>query len=181
MKMLEDQLLIQRFKAGDSDALQRIYEKYRCDILKLAMVLVNDINKAEDVVHDVFLNFAKSTGRIQPRGSLKNYLATSVVNRIRSLGRYTSRHKTSQLIDNDDMTCDSPRPQQWAILSEQLGHLSCAMDQLPNDQREVIALRIEGKMRFMQIAEIQQVSTNTVKGRYRYGIEKLRSLLNGKV
>lgn len=180
MNLFEDQLLIRRFKTGDSQALRRIYEKYRCDLLKLAIVLVNDINQAEDVVHDVFLSFTKSIDRIKPQGSLKSYLATSVVNRIRILRRNASRRKTSQLIENNDIVSKQLRPQQWAILSEQLMHLNNAMEQLPDEQREVIALKIEGQMRFGQIAEVQDVSVNTVKGRYRYGIDKLRSLLNGK-
>jgi RNA polymerase sigma-70 factor (ECF subfamily) len=181
MKILEDQLLIRKFKAGDGLALRTIYEKYRCYLLKLAVVLTNDVDKAEDVVHDVFLSFAKSKDRIKPRGSLKNYLTTSVVNRIRTLKRNASRRNESPLIGNSDYVSQAVRPRQWAILSEQMKHLSGAMEQLTNEQREVLALRFEGKMRFRQIAEIQNVSANTVKGRYRYGIDKLRSLLNGKV
>lgn len=181
MRLLEDQRLIRRLKAGDSQALRRIYEKYRCDLLKLAVVLVNDINQAEDVVHDVFLSFARSTDRIKPQGSLKNYLATSVVNRFRLLRRNALKHKTSQLLENEELVSKQHRPPQWAILSEQLKHLNEAMEQLPDDQREVIALKMESKMRIEQIAKIQSVPANTVKGRYRYGIAKLRSLLNGKV
>ncbi len=181
MKILEDRLLIRRFKAGDSVAIQRIYEKYRCDLLKLAVVIINDHNSAEDVVHDVFVNFAKSIGRIQPRGNLKGYLATSVVNQIRNLRRNAARRPTSELKDNDCVVSGLPRPEQWAILSEQLKLLSRAMAQLPDEQREVVALRMEGNMAFKKIAEIQAVSANTIKGRYRYGIDRLRSILNGKV
>jgi RNA polymerase sigma-70 factor (ECF subfamily) len=181
MKILEDRLLIGRFKTGDTEALRRIYEKYKNSLLKLAIVLVNDANRAEDVVHDVFLSFAKSIERIQPRGNLKNYLATSVVNRIRSIRRDAARHNTEQIRDIDCRLCDLPRPEQWAILSEELTLLSSAMRELPEEQREAVALRIEGNMSFKKIAEIQNVPANTAKGRFRYGIDKLRSTLNGKV
>ena len=181
MKILEDRILIRRFKAGDSSAMQRIYEKYKLDLLKLAVVITYDVNTAEDAVHDVFLNFVKSIDRIEPRGKLKSYLSTSLVNRLRNIRRSAARKPTSALIDNDCAVSEKPRPQQWAILSEQLKSLSAAMAELPSEQREVIALRFEGKMSFNQIAAIQAVSANTVEGRYRYGIEKLRSLLNGEL
>jgi len=181
MKILEDRLLIRRFKTGDSDALQRIYEKYRCSLLKLAVVMTNDINCAEDVVHEVFLNFARSISQIKPRGNLKSYLATSVANQIRNIRRNTARRQTSKLTDNNCIVSVLPRPEQWATLSEQLIMLSNAMTQLPEKQREAVALRIEAGMSFKQIAVIQKVPANTTRGRYRYGIKRLRSILDGKV
>lgn len=59
--------------------------------------------------------------------------------------------------------------------------LAEALQQLPYEQREVICLRMEMDMSFHQIATIQKVPSNTAKGRYRYGMERLRSLMNGKV
>ena len=68
-----------------------------------------------------------------------------------------------------------------AICSEELEKLSCALGEIPYEQREVIALYIHGKLRFRQIAELQNISTKTVQSRYRYGLDKLRSTLNGEV
>jgi RNA polymerase sigma-70 factor (ECF subfamily) len=181
MKILEDRLLIRRFKTGDTEALRRIYVKYKNSLLKLAIILVNDANRAEDVVHEVFLSFAKSIERIQPRGNLKGYLSASVVNQIRNTKRDAARHRLTKLNEADCIECGSPRPEQWAILSEELTLLSSAMRELPDEQREAVALRIEGDMSFKKIAELQNVPANTAKGRFRYGIDKLRSILNGKV
>jgi len=66
-------------------------------------------------------------------------------------------------------------------LSERLERLSSAMASLPYEQREVISLRLEERMTFRRIAGLQKTSVSTVNGRYRYGIEKLRSLLNSEV
>ena len=73
------------------------------------------------------------------------------------------------------------RPEQWAILNEELRSLSQAMAQIPYEQREVVNLYMQGDLTFRQIAAIQNASINTVQGRYRYGITKLRSLLNGEL
>ena len=55
------------------------------------------------------------------------------------------------------------------------------MAQIPYEQREVIILHLRTGMKFQQIAKLQDISINTVKGRYRYGLDKLRTILNGEV
>ncbi len=82
--MIEDKLLIWRFKRGSSDALCHIYKKYKDNLLRLASALSNDQNAAEDIVHDFFVSFAQSSEKLKLNGSLKSYLATCVVNRVRN-------------------------------------------------------------------------------------------------
>ena len=179
--MVEDRLLIWRFKLGNRDALRRLYEKYKNDLLKLAVALTNDVNTAEDIVQDVFVSFAQSAAKIKPHGNLKKYLATCVANRIRNRKRDRLRHEASGIDDSDDIISNAKRPEQWAILSEELELLSNAMAQIPYEQREVIGLYMQGGMTFRQIAKVQNASINTIQGRYRYGLNKLRSILNSEV
>ena len=112
---------------------------------------------------------------------MKNYLVTSVINRVRNHLRDSNRHRET-VLDGAESRVESERgPRQWAVLGEQLTLLSKALQELPYEQREVICFRMEMDMTFRQIAIRQNASVNTVKGRYRYGITKLRSLLNGEV
>ena len=179
--MIEDKLLIRKFKQGDKHALRQLYQKYKNDLLKLAVFLTADVVTAEDVVQDVFVSFAQSIAKIRPSGSLKAYLMTSVANRIRNQKRNQQRRRTADCNSLDSIVSDSNRPEQWAVLGEQLQLLRKAMNQLPEDQREVIALYMQGEMTFRQIAKIQNASANTIQGRYRYGLDKLRKLLNSEV
>jgi RNA polymerase sigma-70 factor (ECF subfamily) len=55
------------------------------------------------------------------------------------------------------------------------------MAQLPYQQREVILLHLVNDLRFREIAAALEISPNTAKSRYRYGLQKLRSQLNGEV
>jgi RNA polymerase sigma-70 factor (ECF subfamily) len=179
--MMEDRILLWKFKRGSQDALRRVYEKYRADLLKLAVSLVTDVNTAEDVVQDVFVAFAQAGARIGLAGDLRRYLVTCVANRIRNRRRDRQRHEAIGLDGADGLVCGSRRPEQWAILNEQLRTLSQAMAQIPYEQREVVNLYTQGDLTFRQIARMQNVSINTVQGRYRYGIAKLRSILNGEL
>lgn len=178
--MIEDELLKLRFKRGSKDALARIYEKYLNKLLTLAMALLNDASTAEDVVHDVFVSFAKSSEDFKLRGSLKSYLSTCVVNRVRDRIR-TNRRKPTSLDGLDLTSSDSDKPEHSVIFSEESLRLNQAIRQLPDEQREVIVLRLKGEMKFKEIAKLQGVSANTIQGRYRYGLNKLRSILNGEV
>jgi RNA polymerase sigma-70 factor (ECF subfamily) len=70
---------------------------------------------------------------------------------------------------------------QRLVQNEELARLSNALAQLPYDQREVITLRLHGGMKFRQIARQQAVSIKTAQSRYRYGLDKLRSLMQTEV
>jgi RNA polymerase sigma-70 factor (ECF subfamily) len=180
-RVVEDKLLIWKFKQGSREALRRIYDKYNGHLLKLAVVLTGDIDTAEDIVQEVFTNFAQSADRFGLSGSLKSYLITSTLNCVRNQRRSKHRRRIDNLDKAEHIESTEKRPDQWAVLSEYLELLSNAMACLPYEQREVIALRMEAKMTFRQIAGLQKTSISTINGRYRYGIEKLRSLLNSEV
>ena len=178
--MIEDELLKWRFKCGSRDALCRIYEKYEDYLLTVAMALLNDVNVAEDVVHDVFVSFAKSAESFKLRGSLKSYLATCVINRVRDRIR-RNRRQPVELDETSLVSSGSVRPDQQVSQNEELQHVNKAIAQLPYEQREVIILRLKAGMKFREIAKLQSVSVNTIQGRYRYGLNKLRSILDGEV
>jgi len=178
--MIEDELLKWKFKSGSIDALQRIYEKYRDYLLTVSMAIVNDTSLAEDIVHDVFVTFTQSGKSFKLRGNLKGYLTTCVVNRCRDRLRSYKRRPLS-LDENVQLQSDMESPDRRLISDEQSRYIAGAMSLLPYDQREVIALHINGEMKLSEIARLQNVSVSTVKGRYRYGLKKLRSVLNGRL
>ncbi len=163
------------------DALRRIYEKYKPDLLSVASALLNEPAAVEDVLHDVFVGFASQAGRFQPKGSLKGYLAICVANRARNVKRQSGQSSYEQSRE------DRPRPSYMPDPSEIVGHkeqravVACALAQLPQEQRQVIVLHMLGSLRFREIARQTGESINTIQSRYRYGLAKLKSLLNGEV
>ena len=178
--MSKDSLLIWKLKHGHDQAMVRVYEAYKNLLLKIACALLNNRSAAEDVVHDVFVTLIESIDRLRVNGSLKGFLICCLINRVQNFNRAAKLRETDALKD-DLRACASSRPDQWIEQSEELDQLHDALGQLPYEQREVIALHLRGKATFRQIAQIQSVSINTAQSRYRYGIEKLRAILNSKV
>ena len=179
--MLEDRLLLWKFKRGSKDAFRAIYEKYAGDMLTLAGNLLDDKVGAEDIVQDVFIKLVESIETFRLTGSLKSYLATCVANRSRDCIRRRIRQRKAMTKQSEKIPTGTKSTIHLAIDSEELEKLSYALGELPYEQREAITLRIHGNLRFRQIAELQNVSTKTVQSQYRYGLDKLRSTLNGEV
>jgi len=179
--MLEDKLTIWEFNRGNRKVIQQIYEKYKKDLMTLATALLYDISDAEDVVQDVFVSFIKSAERFRLTGSLRSYLASCVANNARNKNKAKQRRQGTGLDRAEQLMSNSVRPDLSAIFGEELDRLAWALSKVPYQQREILLLHLFSGMKFKAVAKLQGESINTVKGRYRYGLDKLRSLLNSKV
>jgi RNA polymerase sigma-70 factor (ECF subfamily) len=178
--MLEDKVLLWKFKRGSSDALEKIYDKYGTYLVTVATALLNNTHAAEDVLHDFFISFVTSADRVKLNGNLKAYMAVCVAN----LARNRLKRKSLEPVAlDDDVSIESEdfQPELLAIQAEETAMLNQALSQLPYEQREAIALHLQANIKFTQIAKLRGTSVNTIRSRYRYGLDKLRSILNSEV
>ena len=112
--------------------------------------------------------------------SLKNYLTTCVVNRSRD--EFRRRQRQAVELDKASVVgSDSNCPESRGIADETLRLLTDALAAIPYEQREVIVLHLKGGLTFREVASVQQTSVSTVHGRYRYGLKKLRAILDGEL
>jgi RNA polymerase sigma factor (sigma-70 family) len=174
----EDQLLVLKLNRGDKAALHRLYEKYKDCLVTLAGALLMDRSGAQDVVHDVFCSFMQQMTHFRLTGSLKAYLSTCVANHARNCNS-TGRRRQGGRQQETSQENDGPVTQ--VLLDEQARKIAQALDKLPDEQREVVALRIYADQRFPEIARYQGASVNTVEGRFRYAMIKLRKILHDEV
>jgi RNA polymerase sigma-70 factor (ECF subfamily) len=179
--LFEERVLLWRLKRGDKDALRSIYESYKDELLALALSLYVDRSIAEDIVHDVFVAFARVAPTLRLRNSLKSYLYTAVANRIRSLRRQSQLRRRlgrhGPIAENADEIQD---PVEKMVRSEQLDKAYRAIQTLPYEQREALVMRLQCGLSFRQIAKALGSSTHTALSRYRYALIKLRSMLNSE-
>ena len=177
--MFEARLLFDRLKHGDTNALRDIYYKYKNDMLGLAVVLVKGTSLrteiAEDVVHDVFVSFAERAGQIEKMTNIKGYLLAGVANRIRNLRK--SKQSGCSSIEVESVDFEFERVDGDLMTAEQIERIDSAIGQLPYEQREVIILHLYSGLKFRTIAEAKGESINTIQSRYRYGLQKMQSVL----
>jgi RNA polymerase sigma-70 factor (ECF subfamily) len=179
--MIEDRLLVWKLRSGREDGLVRTYRKYKNYLLKIAYALLGDSEQVEDAVQDVFVALAESSHRLRLDGNLKGYLVRCLINRVQNMQKSRSARPALPLSEIEEPCSRGDRPDQWVMLDDEHRRAHRALSQLPESQRVVIALHVHGGLRFRQIARLQKTSINTVQSRYRYGLEKLRFLLNGEV
>lgn len=178
--MTENSELVERLRRGDRDALERIYGKYKDDLLSVATFLLANRTEAEDCLHDVFVSLAARSAHVRPDGNLKGYLITAIANRSRDRlrGRKRSHQATEAASTTQRKNVGTVGdPTAATIQREETERLYEAIMALPADQRTVITLRLHGEMTFEEIAQQEGVSNNTIRSRYRYGLDKLRSSL----
>ena len=178
--MVDDKRLIWRVRRGDKQALRQIYEKYKDELFTIACLLLNDNSAAQDILHNVFVAFAAGAGHFRLYGSLRCYLITRVVNSVRE----SSAEKMYQVVEVDRSMRSgsvSAGGEQEVLAGESSELLVEALSKLPLSQREVIILHLLGSMKFREIAGLQDITLSTAESRYRYGLDKVRSVLHSEV
>ena len=109
--MMEDRILLWKFKRGSQEALRRVYEKYRTDLLKLAVSLVTRRQHRRGRRSGRVRELRPIGGsRIGLAGDLRKYLVTCVANRIRNRRRDQQRHEAIGLDGADSLVCGSRGP-----------------------------------------------------------------------
>ena len=173
-----DTQLLEGIAQGDEASLAALYDRYHLLSFSLALRVVNDRGRAEDVVQDAFLSVWRKAGSyVSGRGSAKTWL-TSIV-RNRAIDVIRARRES----DSDDeavlLALRDPRPgvveQVTASLDRQT--IRTAIAELPLEQRQAIAMAYFEGLSHSEISEATGLALGTVKSRIRLGMHRLKGLL----
>jgi RNA polymerase sigma-70 factor (ECF subfamily) len=169
--------------AGNHDALAELYDRYAGLAYGVALRVLGDPGRAEDVVQEAFLKVWNNAGGFDAQqGSLRAWLLTAVRNRsIDYLRGRGARERQEQALQ-PDMGEGVPRSDPWREVSLSLERSAVreALASLPAEQRQAVELAYFGGYSHREIAEMTRVPLTTVKGRIRLALEKLSSYLQGR-
>lgn len=160
-----------------------IYDRYAGLAYAVAMRVLGDPGRAEDVVQEAFLKVWTSASTFDPkRGSLRTWLITAVRNRSIDYLRGRGAHERQELELEPDMAESNARSDPWREVSLSLERIAVrdAVGSLPAEQRQAVALAYFGGYSQREIADMTHVPVSTVKGRMRLALEKLNSYLQGR-
>lgn len=146
-----------------------LYENKAAGLVLYGRALGLSHSEAEDVLQETFIALlAMQREPEQPERYCLRAFRNRAMNYKRSLWRRLARELESK---------------RWFEISGETGENEIAamrcLEKLPAEQREVIVLKIWHGFTFEEISEVLETSPNTVAGRYRYGINKLKTLLKG--
>jgi RNA polymerase sigma-70 factor (ECF subfamily) len=149
---------------------ERLYEAQATQLLLYGRALGLSHSEAEDVLQDTFV--ALMNLEVEPEKPV-NYCIRAFRNRALNFRRSLWRRLAREL---ESKTWFEHEPKESP---KERAAMRC-LGQLPTEQREVIVLKIWSQLTFEAIAELLEISPNTVAGRYRYGIQKIRVCLSAE-
>ncbi|PSM32174.1 RNA polymerase sigma factor [Haliangium sp. UPWRP_2] len=177
-----------RFRSGDVRAFEILLQRHRQSIYEFVLRSVGTYNtaQAEDLTQETFLRVVKQAGSYEPRSKFTTWLFTLARNLCIDASR-RRKHRKAQSLDAPDeeghslldRTSDGGMPvDRQAVSTELRARMERAIEELPEDQREVFLMRESADLSFKEIADVIGISENTVKSRMRYALEKLRASLD---
>ncbi len=176
--------LIERALAGDQTAAQELYNNHHPAALRLAYMLLQNLQDAEDAVQNAFIYAFERLDRYDPeRAVFATWLKIIVTSRCRDMQR---RHRRARwlslqtLIETGREPKDESPNHRPDVALELLGLQQTvwkALDQVPRKSRQALILRYFGELSYPEIALALDCALSTAKSRVAYGIKKLAHLL----
>lgn len=154
--------------------LERIVDRRQDSLYRFAYIRTGSQADAEDIVQDVLLRLFHSDCNLDRIDDVERYLWRAIANRCCD-DYHRHRRNATLPIERAAALADDSGDQE---LREEYERIAGLLATLPEEQAEVIRLKTSDSLTFARIAELTGTTEATVKSRFRYGIGKLRKLIN---
>ncbi|MDK2773198.1 MAG: sigma-70 family RNA polymerase sigma factor [Flavobacterium sp.] len=181
---LSDAILVKNYVGGDEIALATLIERHQSKIYGFIYSKIPDRDICDDIFQDTFVKVIKTlkTKSYNEEGKFLPWVMRIAHNLI--IDYFRKSKKMPMHRDNDEysifsLISDTSPNVESRIITEQIElDLSRIIDELPDDQREVLVMRIYQDLSFKEIADLTGVSINTALGRMRYALLNLRKVID---
>jgi RNA polymerase sigma factor (sigma-70 family) len=168
-----DQLVAERFVAGDATALRAAYDEHGGSVFRVALRTLGAHHDAEDVTQQVFVRAWRGRTTFDPeRGSLGGWLLG--ITRRQVADRLAARARERDAADRAGRVADHRRPAPAPEHVIEAVVVADELNQLPPQQRTVVRLAFFDDLTHQQIAGVTGLPLGTVKSHLRRGLERLR-------
>ena len=175
-----DEALMLAYAAGDTGAFEQLYSRHRSRLYRYLLRQVRDPALADEFFQDIWQRVITAREGWKPEAAFTTWLFRIAHNRLTDHWR-ALKHRPPAPADGDERAAKVPdpdTPERNLSEFEQRRRLQLALAELPEDQREVLQLRLEQELSLEEIGQITGVGRETVKSRLRYAMDKLRTRLN---
>ena len=174
-----DETLMLAYAAGDAAAFEQLYARHRGKLYRYLQRQLRDNAVADELFQDVWQRVIAARSGWKPDAGFATWLYTIAHHRLGDHWR-SLKHRPSAPADADERmarVADPDTPERVLSEFERRRQLQLALDDLPEEQREVLLLRLEQELTLEEIGEVTGVGRETVKSRLRYAMDKLRARL----
>jgi RNA polymerase sigma-70 factor (ECF subfamily) len=173
---LDETDLIGRAKRGDTHAYEELVYAHQGIAFRTAYVIAGNAADAEEAAQDGFVKAWRALGRFREGAPFRPWLLQIVANEARNRRRSAGRraHVMLRAATEEPSGDAAPSPEASLLSAETRETLLAAVNELPDDQRTVIALRFFVGLSEQEVADALNVPTGTVKSRSARALERLR-------
>ncbi len=186
----EKKLLIVQIKKGDTNAFDRLFSSYYQPLLRFISSILWDIDAAEDILQDMFLNIWKTRERLDPTKNIESYLFRSAKNAALNYLRHKKVEKkyikpfslelftvSNNAVEKEETEATFPSSEDQYINDFLKTEIQKALQSLPERIRRAFYLSRYEELSHTQIAEIMEISPKTVNNHIVQALKQLRKLL----
>ena len=183
IEILSDKQLVDNYRNGNVASFELLMERHQNKVFSYILMLVKDRQLADDIFQDTFLKIIRTikAGAYKEEGKFIQFAMRIAHNLIIDYFRKSKRlpmadsvNKEYDIIDNAKYT--DPSVEDKMVTEQVYDDIRKMIEFLPEEQREVLNMRMYADMSFKDIAEATNVSINTALGRMRYAIINLRKM-----
>lgn len=179
-EVIDDETLMLRWAAGENAAFEQLYGRHRGRLYRFLLRQLREPALADELFQDVWQRVIAARRGWKPEAAFTTWLYRIAHNRLNDHWR-AQKHRPAVPEDAEARTArvaDPDDPERRLSEFEQRRRLQLALAELPDEQREVLLLRLEQELSLEEIGRITGVGRETVKSRLRYAMDKLRARLN---
>ena len=183
-KYNNDSILVENYINGDESSLDKLIQKHKSRIYNFIFSKVLSRDIAEDIFQDTFIKVIKTLKRgfYNEEGKFLPWIMriahNLVIDHFRRSNRIPKFENNSEYDIFQNLSDSSLNAEKSIIKNQVSTDLQHLVDELPDDQKDVVIMRLYRDMSFKEIAENTGVSINTALGRMRYAIINLRKMIN---
>ena len=175
--------LVKSYINGSEIALENLVNRHKLQIFNFINSKINDRDTSEDIFQDTFIKVIRTlkNGLYNEEGKFLPWIMRIAHNLVIDHFRKSNRIPTIENKEEFDIfqfvSDTAPNAENILIEDQILKDIQKLIQELPDDQKEVLIMRLYRDMSFKEIAENTKVSINTALGRMRYAIINLRKLI----
>ena len=179
-----DALLVKSYVAGDENALATLINRHQSKIYGFIYSKISDRDISDDIFQDTFIKVIKTlkSNSYNEEGKFLPWVMRIAHNLIIDYFRKNKKmpmfRETEEFSIFSIMTDNVPNIESQLIIDQVENDLQKLINELPNDQKEVLVMRIYQDLSFKEISEVTGVSINTALGRMRYALLNLRKVID---
>ena len=156
--------------------LEKVIMEFQDQLFRFAFYRTGNFADSQDIVQDVLIRLYHENGNLHAVNDMKSYLYRSISNACMDYHRKSKKLKF-MAIDKTVLPENMHEKEilHYMIEIEEFNRLEKILCELPSEQSETIRLRIFDNLSFVEIASILEIPVTTIKSRFKYGIDKLKT------